>query len=46
MLSRGHDVIENDGGKVVGWIHEEFLLIKPGLPTTSDIVSFQNFRQI
>ncbi len=40
MLSRGHDVIENDGGKVVSWVHEVFLLIKPSLPATSDMISF------
>ena len=43
MLSRGHDVIENDGGKVVSWVHEVFLLIKPSLPATSDMVSFLSF---
>ena len=39
MLSRGHDVIENDGGKVVR-MHEVLLLVKPSLPATSDMVSF------
>ena len=40
MPSHGHDVIENDGGKVVSWVHEVFLLAKPSLPATSDMVSF------
>ena len=33
-LSCGHDVIETIGGKVVGWMHDAFLLVKPGLPAT------------
>ena len=28
MLSRGLDVIETNGGKVVSWMHEVFLLVK------------------
>ena len=33
-LSCGHDVVETIGGKVVGWMHDAFLLVKPGLPAT------------
>ena len=44
--SRSQDVIETVGGKVVGLMHEVFLLLKPSLPWTSQRVSFLIFNQI
>ena len=44
-LSCGHDVLKTVGGKVVGWMHDVFLLVKPSLLAASEMVSFQDFAQ-
>ena len=44
-LSCGHDVLKTVGGKVVGWMHNVFLLVKPSLLAASEMVSFQDFAQ-
>ena len=44
-LSCGHDVLKTVGGKVVGWMCDVFLRVKPSLLAASEMVSFQDFAQ-